>query len=144
MALRCSHSLRNRPSHWTDSVNSVAFSPDGKILASGDGYSFLGPTVKLWSVDNHLEIATLKGHNESVESVVFSPDGKTLASASRTSVVGADRDNTVKLWSVENRTEITTLKGHSASVYSVAFSPVGKILVSASSDGTILIWKAKP
>ena len=95
-------------------------------------------------MDNHLEIATLKGHNESVESVVFSPDGKTLASASRTSVVGADRDNTVKLWSVENRTEITTLKGHSASVYSVAFSPVGKILVSASSDGTILIWKAKP
>ena len=68
------------------SVHSVAFSPDGKTLASGSG----DYTVELSEAQTRQELATLKGHDDYVGSVAFSPDGKTLAS-------GSD-DKTVKLW----------------------------------------------
>jgi WD40 repeat protein len=58
-----------------DWVRSVAFSPDGRTLASGS----FDTTIKLWDVTTRREIATLKGHSWSVKSVAFSPDGKTLA-----------------------------------------------------------------
>ena len=67
-------------------IFSLAFSPDGKILASGS----YDNTVKLWDVKTKQEITTLTGHSDDVESVAFSPDGKTLASGSR--------DDTIKLW----------------------------------------------
>ena len=67
-------------------VWSVAFSPDGKTLASGSDDN----TVKLWAAETRQEMATLKVHHDYVNSVAFSPDGKTLASGSW--------DNTVKLW----------------------------------------------
>ena len=73
----------------TDYVFSVAFSPDGKTIASGG----VDNTVKLWNAADGKEITTLKGHTDYVMSVAFSPDGKTIASASW--------DSTVKLWRAE-------------------------------------------
>ncbi|EHK47241.1 hypothetical protein TRIATDRAFT_217787 [Trichoderma atroviride IMI 206040] len=109
-------------------VNSVAFSPNGKILASG----LWDNVVRLWEVSTGSHIRTLEGHRGVVFPVVFSPDGRILASASQ--------DTTIRLWQVPMGSSKWTLKGHSASVGSVAFSPDGKILASSSDDKTIRLW----
>jgi WD40 repeat protein len=85
----------------SDDVKSVAFSPDGKILASGSRDN----TIKLWDVATRRLIATLTGHSFGVISVAFSPDGKILVSGSS--------DRTIKLWDVATRRLIATLTGHS-------------------------------
>ncbi len=69
-------------------VNSVAFSPDSKYLASGSD----DKTVKLWSVEAKKEITTLRGHRDKVTSIAFSPNGKYLVSGSY--------DKTIRLWDI--------------------------------------------
>ncbi|HEU0173509.1 MAG TPA: protein kinase [Blastocatellia bacterium] len=113
-----------------DYVTSVAFSPDGKKLATGswDG------AAKLWDVGAGRELATLKGHRTYVFSVAFSPDGKRLATGSW--------DHTAKLWDAVTGRELATLKGHGDGVWSVAFSPDGKRLATGSRDRTVKLWDA--
>jgi RNA polymerase sigma factor (sigma-70 family) len=107
---------------------SLAFSPNGKTLASGNSDG----TVMVWQMSADKERATLKGHADIVSSVAYSPDGTTLASASE--------DGTIKLWDAATATERTTLKGHVKAVLRVAFHPDGKTLASAGVDKTIRIW----
>src|SRR4051794_3761220 len=80
-------------------VYSVAFSADGRYLASGSGTEPVGALI-LWSVEQQKDLTTLIGHSQGVRSVAFSADGKYLASGSA--------DNTVKLWSVEQQKELIT------------------------------------
>ncbi|MEG3987071.1 AAA-like domain-containing protein, partial [Microcoleus sp. S28C3] len=119
---------RNSLEGHSNSVRRVAFSPDGKTLASASS----DHTIKLWNLQSQKPIATLTGHSNSVNSVTFSPDGLTLASASS--------DHTIKLWNLQSQKPIATLTGHSNHVRSVAFSPDGLTLASASSDHTIKLW----
>ena len=112
----------------SDYVRSVAFSPDGNIIASGS----VDKTIKLWETRTGSLIKTLEGHSYDVESVAFSPDGKIIASGSW--------DKTIKLWETRTGSLIKTLEGHSDLVTSVAFSPDGKIIASGSDDKTIKLW----
>jgi WD40 repeat protein len=114
-----------------DQVYSVAFSPDGKTLASGGR----DKTIVLWDMTNHRPIGQLAGHSKSVTSLNFSPDGSLLASGSG--------DQTVILWDVKSRKPLATLEGHAGPVYSVAFSPDGGTLASGSGDQTIILWDVK-
>jgi WD40 repeat protein len=115
----------------TDEVTSVAFSPDGRRLASGSA----DQTVREWDAATGQGIRTLKGHTGRVKSVAFSPDGKRLASASA--------DQTVKLWDAATGLETLTLKGQRW-ILGVAFSPDSTRLASAGSDGMVKVWDARP
>ena len=110
------------------SILSVAFSPDGKLLATSDADG----EFRLWQVANGQEIFTCKESNHWIWSVTFSPDGQTLATSSE--------DQTVKLWNVSTGECLKTLQGHSHWVWSAAFSPDGQIIASGSEDQTVKLW----
>ena len=110
----------------TDSVHTVAFSPDRTTLASGSSDG----TVKLWNVSRRELLATLEGHAHSVRTVAFSRDG-TLASGSW--------NDDIKLWDVETGSETATLQG----IAPVAFSPDGNLLASGTGNRTIALWDAR-
>jgi WD40 repeat protein len=114
----------------TADVESVAWSPDGKRLATGshDG------TAKVWDAASGQPSLTLKGHDAKVLSVAWSPDGKRLATGSG--------DNTAKVWDAASGQEMLTLKGHKGPVYSAAWSPNGKRLATGSGDNTAKVWDA--
>jgi WD40 repeat protein len=112
------------------SVNAVAFSPDGKTLATASDDHL----VRLWNVEKPETAArVLQGHAGPVSSVAFSPDGRWLASASR--------DQTVRLWDLTAAQSTgVELRGHTGAVNAAVFSPDGRWLVSASHDQTARLW----
>ncbi|MCL2481350.1 MAG: WD40 repeat domain-containing protein [Spirochaetaceae bacterium] len=119
-----------------NTVNTLAFSPDGKTFISGarsgrKGLIPLHASLKLWDASTAKLIKTLYYGTPDIYSVSFSPDGKTIISG---------YDQAVVLWDVESGEDIKTFSGHSKTVRSVGFSPDGKTFISGSSDNTIKLW----
>jgi uncharacterized protein (TIGR03067 family) len=151
-------------------VSALAFSPDGKVLAAGNGIRGLW----LWDVKTGEHLASLEGHTADISCVKFSPDGKILASSSLDttihlwdlqagkylatlgpmygSVYSVDFSpdgkaiaiggtfETIKLRDVATGKTIRTFEGHTKTVYSVVFSPDGKLLASAGEDNVVRLW----
>jgi WD40 repeat protein len=124
----------------TDTVLSVAFSPDGKYMVTGS----LDKTARLWNIASGAEVRIFTGHAGSVESVAFSPDGKYVLTGSA--------DKTAKLWDAATGAELHTFSDPTSIVRtsvemkrsnrSVAFSPDGKYILTGSDDGTPKLWDA--
>jgi len=118
--------LRTLKGH-ASGVESVDFSPDGEIIASGSD----DRTIKFWSKDGK-ELRTFRGHSGAVWDIEFSPDGTFIASLG----IGY----AVKLWQPKNIFFLPLL-GHDAAVYAAAFAPDGKIVATVSTDGLMKLWR---
>jgi WD40 repeat protein len=134
--VKTGHCIKTIKGH-TNSVMTIALSPDGYHLASG----YEDQNIRLWNLSTEQCVETLRGHSNRIWSVTFNPqsinednniDEITLASGSA--------DRTIKLWNVQTGHCFKTLLGHSNSVWQVNFSPDGQHLVSCSFDQTVKLW----
>jgi WD40 repeat protein len=152
----------------TRSITALAFSPDGKLLASSDG-----PTVRFWDLATGKTVRTLDLQSERARLLAFSPDSRVLVivgsavnlrnvadgrllrnlptrpghsvgavafSPDGKSLATAGRDDTVSLWDVADGKEGRIL-GHPGSIWAISFAPDGSVVVSASHDGTLKVWE---
>ena len=111
------------------SIPAVAFSRDGKYLATGDS---LGK-IDIRAADTGKQLVSCKGHLGWIWTLAFSPDGQILAT-------GAD-DCSVKLWTVQSGEWIQTLEGHTYSVTAIAFELKSQMMATASQDATVKLWQ---
>ena len=111
---------------FTSREGTIAFSPNGRTLASSNGQ------FKLWDLRAASEPPTTGGHRFRVTCLAYSPDGRTLVSGSL--------DRSVKLWDVASRSPRLTLLGHAAGVVRVAYAPDGQAVATADSEGQVRIW----
>lgn len=111
-----------------EEVQAVAFSPDGRLLASGDMRA-----VRLWEVATGAPVRVFEVPTW-VYDVAFSPNGKLLAAAT------GHPDKAIRIWEVDSGQLDQVLQKHTDEVLSVAFSPDGKLLASASADTTVRLW----
>lgn len=109
-------------------ATTVAFSPNGKLIATGGGDSL----VRVWRAADGELLYTLRGHSAFVLEVAFSPDGKILASASA--------DKTVRLWQVSDGSLLDILEGHPGPIIDMAISPDGKLLAAGTLEG-VWLWQ---
>jgi WD40 repeat protein/transcriptional regulator with XRE-family HTH domain len=112
----------------TDQVLDLAFSPDGRRIATAS----VDRSAIVWDATTGAVLNTLTGHTHAVNGVEYSPDGRLLATAGH--------DRTVRLWDATTGATLATLAGHTGWVRAVRFSPDGRTLATTSHDQTIILW----
>jgi len=117
----------------SEGITSVAWSPNGSIIASGSGFS--GGPIRLWDAASGKPLGALEGHTSWICELIFSTDGLRLYSAGG--------DQTIRIWDVGQRRCLATLRGSSHEVYGLALSPDGTTLASACKDGVVAFWDAR-
>ena len=122
----------------TETISSIAFSPDSSMIASGSHDS----TIKLWDTATGQLLKTLAGQRNFITSVVFSPNGLTLASGVEWLEGESALRGELRLWDVKQGKILQTLVGHNGAVLSVAYSPDGKLLASGGTDKKVILWDA--
>ena len=114
-----------------EAIYTVAWSPDGRMLASAGNEK----TILVWDAEDGRLAHSLTGHQDSINAVAWSPDGRMLASSSD--------DNTIRIWDVITETAVLTLEKHWGNVLTVAWSPDGQRLASGSIDHQVIVWDIK-
>jgi WD40 repeat protein len=119
-----------------DSMRTLAFSPDGRLLATGDGRGDSGRRVRLWEVSSGRMVAELTGDTGPVSTLVFSRDSHLLATGDGR----GDSGGRVRLWEVSSGRMVAELTGHTGPVNTLAFSPDGRLLATGDGDSRSAGW----
>lgn len=119
---------------YARSLSALAFSPDGKRIASVCGKN--SRTLRMWDVATGDCMPTFYEHSDMIESIAFSPNCKIVASGCR--------DGTIRIWDLATNTCVQFLRGHTDDVTSMAFSSDGERIVTGSDDRTLRIWEVQP